>query len=406
MAGQEYEQLQGLLLLAQDKRPESRASLAARMGDMMLGTEFGAMSARERDLAEDILQRLLHDLEMPIRRALAERLASEDIAPRKLIVQLANDRIEVAWPVLLKSEVLDDAELLNVVRTRTMQHRLAVARRQRLSEPLSDALVRPGEAEIARAVLENTGAAIGYDTFEALVETSESDADLQELILRREDLDPRLAGRMYAWVSEALRRHIVENFDVEPTLLDRAIDAALADVVADHARAVALNGTIQRIRFALDRGDLNDLATLLPLVRAGERMLFESLFAKFMGVSIALARRILHEQGGRAFALACKGTQVDKGVFTEILLGLNALSAPDSGPVDPGVLFDALGYWDTLDQTAAEERVDAWRRGEAANPLVPEPPARRPADETQAPAATVRNMYGAAFRRRPLKRIH
>jgi uncharacterized protein (DUF2336 family) len=405
MPGQEHEQLHGLLLLAQDKRPEGRASLAARMGDMILGTEFGAMSARERDLAEDILQRLLHDLEMPIRRALAERLASEDIAPRKLIVQLANDRIEVAWPVLLKSEVLDDTELLNVVRTRTIQHRLAVARRTRLSEPLSDALVRPGETEVARAVLENKGAAIAYDTFETLVETSESNADLQEPILRRGDLDPRLAGRMYAWVSEALRRYIVENFDVESTLLDRAIESALAEVVADHARAVALNGTIQRIRFALDRGELDELATLLPLVRAGERTLFESLFAKYLGVSIALGRRVLHEQGGRTFALACKGTHVDKGVFTEILMGLRGMADPESGLVDPVQLFDALGYWDTLDQRGAEERVDAWRRGEAATPLVPEPPARRPADETPTPAP-VRNMYGANFRRRPLKRIH
>jgi uncharacterized protein (DUF2336 family) len=405
MPEQEHEQLQGLLLLAQDKRPEGRASLAARMGDMILGTEFGAMSARERDLAEDILQRLLHDLEMPIRRALAERLASEDIAPRKLIVQLANDRIEVAWPVLLKSELLDDAELLNVVRTRTMQHRLAVARRARLPEIVTDALVRPGENEVTRAVLENKGAAIAYDTFETLVETSEADSDLQELILRREDLDPRLAGRMYAWVSEALRRHIVENFDVEPSLLDRAIDAALAEVVADHARAVALNGTIQRIRFALDRGELDDLATLLPLVRAGERALFESLFAKYLRVSIALGRRVLYEQGGCAFALACRGTHVDKGVFTEILMGLRAMSDPDAASFDPGQLFDALGYWDALDERGSEERVDAWRRGEATTPLVPEPPARRPADETHAPAP-VRNMYGANLRRRPLKRIH
>ncbi|MCA3248207.1 MAG: DUF2336 domain-containing protein [Tagaea sp.] len=404
MAGQDYEQLQGLLLLAQDKRPESRASLAARMGDLILGDEFGAMSARERDLAEDILQRLLHDLEMPIRRALAERLAPEGVAPRKLIVQLANDRIEVAWPVLVRSELLDDSELLNVVRTRTLQHRLAVARRERLSEPLSDALVRPGEADVLRAVLENKGAEIAFDTFETLVRSSEADADLQELILRREDLDPRLAGRMYAWVSEALRRHIVENFDVEPTLLDRAIDAALAEVVADHARAVALNGTIQRIRFALDRGELDDLMTLLPLVRAGERALFESLFAKYVGVSIALGRRILHEEGGRAFALACKGTHVDKGVFTEILLALRA--AGGGGAFDPGELFEALGYWDQIEQNSAETLVDAWRRGEIHSPLAPEPPApRRPAAELP-PAAPVRNMYGTGFRPRTQRRFH
>ena len=83
------EQLHGLLILAQDKRPDARAHLAVRMGDMILGTDLGSMSARERELAEEILQRLLHDLEMPIRRALAERLAAEGVAPRRLIVQLA-----------------------------------------------------------------------------------------------------------------------------------------------------------------------------------------------------------------------------------------------------------------------------------------------------------------------------
>ncbi len=198
-------QLQGLLLLAQDKRPDARAHLATRMGDMILGTDLGAMSARERELAEEILQRLLHQLEMPIRRSLAERLAQEDVAPRNLIVQLANDRIEVAWPVLLHSGLLDDSELLSVIRSRTMQHRLAIARREKISEPVSDALVRPGEQDVVRAVLENRGAAIAVGTFETLVENSQGDSDLQEILLKRDDLDPRLAGRMYGWVSAALR---------------------------------------------------------------------------------------------------------------------------------------------------------------------------------------------------------
>lgn len=405
MPGQNHEQLQGLLLLAQDKRPDSRASLAARMGDLILGGEFGAMSPRERELAEDILQRLLHDLEMPIRRALAERLAPEAAAPRKLIVQLANDRIEVAWPVLLRSALLDDAELLNVVRTRTLQHRLAVARRDRLSEQICDALVRPGEADVLRAVLENKGARIAFDTFETLVETSEGDAELQELILRREDLHPSLAGRMYAWVSEALRRYIVENFDVERTLLDRAIDAALAEVVADHARSAALDGTLQRIRTALDRDHIGDFVLLLPLVHAGERALFESLFARYLGVSVALGRRILYDEGGRAFALACKGAHVDKGVFTEMMMGLRA--ADGGGVFDPGELFDALGFWDRVEQSDAEARVDAWRRSETDTPLAPEPgPFRRAYAATPQPPAPVRNMYGTAFRRGPFTRVH
>ncbi|MBI1244709.1 MAG: DUF2336 domain-containing protein [Alphaproteobacteria bacterium] len=401
------EQLQGLLILAQDKRPDSRAHLATRMGDMILGTNLAAMSARERELAEEILQRLLHDLEMPIRRALAERLAAEGVAPRRLIVQLANDRIEVAWPVLIKSELLDDGELLNVIRSRTMQHRIAIARRERISAPVSDALVRPGEQDVVRAVLENAGATIADETFETLVEHSQADADLQELILRREDLDPKLAGRMYGWVSEALRRFIIENFEIDPFLLDKAIGEAMAEVMADHARSTALNGALQRIKIAIDRDDVSDLKLLLPLARAGERTLIETLFAKFTRVSVATARRCLYEQGGRALAVACKGCHVDKPLFTEFFIAMRQLGGPAGGLVNPGELFDALSFYDLVDDETAEARVSAWRRGETRGPLVDESiAAGEPPREPLAPAP-VRTMHaGNNLRRRPLKRLN
>jgi uncharacterized protein (DUF2336 family) len=74
-SGFDSTELHSLLVLAQDKRADASAQLAKRMGDMILGTDLGGMSARERELAEEILQRLLHQLEMPIRRSLAERLA-------------------------------------------------------------------------------------------------------------------------------------------------------------------------------------------------------------------------------------------------------------------------------------------------------------------------------------------
>ncbi|MCZ8310590.1 MAG: DUF2336 domain-containing protein [Magnetospirillum sp.] len=400
-------QLQGLLLLAQDKRPDARAHLATRMGDMILGTDLGAMSARERELAEEILQRLLHQLEMPIRRSLAERLAQEDVAPRNLIVQLANDRIEVAWPVLLHSGLLDDNELLSVIRSRTMQHRLAIARREKISEPVSDALVRPGEQDVVRAVLENRGAAIAVGTFETLVENSQADSDLQEILLKRDDLDPRLAGRMYGWVSAALRHYIVENFEIDHFVLDKAISEALADVVADQRRAAAINGTLQRIRFAVDRNEVQDLKMLFPLIRAGERSLFEALFAKLTGISVATARRCLYETGGRALAVACRGCQIDKALFTEFFIALRQLGEESGTKVDPGELFEALSFYDRIDQATAEARVAAWRRGETRGALVEEIPAAETSPRPSAAEGPTRKMYAVPERRKtPFSRMH
>jgi uncharacterized protein (DUF2336 family) len=400
-------QLQGLLILAQDKRPDARALLATRMGDMILGTDLGAMSARERELAEEILQRLLHQLEMPIRRSLAERLAREDSAPRHLIVQLANDRIEVAWPVLLHSDLLDDVELLSVIRSRTVQHRLAIARREAISEPVSDALVRPGEQDVVRAVLENRGAAIAFATFETLVENSQADGDLQEFLVRREDLSPRLVGRMYAWVSAALRRYIVENFEVDHFVLDHAISEALAEVMADPRRTAAINGTLQRIRFAVDRNEVQDLMMLLPLVKVGERSLFEALFAKFAGISVATARRCLTEAGGRALAVACRGCHIDKALFTEFFIALRQLGEESGAKVDPGELFEVLSFFDLVDVATAEARLAAWRRGETRGALIDDIRIAEPSARAAAAEGTTRKMHASPARRKnPLGRLN
>ena len=48
----------------------------------------------------DILRQLIHDVEMKVRRVLAELMASESDAPHDLIAALANDQIEVAHAIL------------------------------------------------------------------------------------------------------------------------------------------------------------------------------------------------------------------------------------------------------------------------------------------------------------------
>src|ERR1700674_2104585 len=66
----------------------------------------------ERELAIDILKRVSKDVEMSIRIGMAERLAADEAAPHEIIVLLADDRIEVARPILARSPVLSDSDLI------------------------------------------------------------------------------------------------------------------------------------------------------------------------------------------------------------------------------------------------------------------------------------------------------
>src|ERR1700709_2657558 len=73
------------------------------------------LNDRERALMHEILRRLTRDVEMAIRIALAERLADDTTAPHDLILLLADDKIEVARPLLLRSPLLTDADVLDMI---------------------------------------------------------------------------------------------------------------------------------------------------------------------------------------------------------------------------------------------------------------------------------------------------
>ena len=360
-------EFQRLLDLAREHTPEARALLVDSLGDFVTRRDE-VHSAREQQLAADILHKLLADAELSVRRRLAERLAADPAAPLELVLELASDDIEVARPVLLENVALRDGDLIEVVRQKTMQHRLAIAMRRRVSEPVSAVLVDYGDDDVTQALLENPGAAIARASYAKLVDRSKIVAALHEPLLGRHDLEPELAGRMYAWVSVALRRHIVQHFDVDAALLDRAIQDSLDDVAEDHAKRAAEGGPPERLAAALAARRDDDPGLLLNLLRAGEVALFEAMFARLTGLRPTLARRAIYEPGGRALAVACRASGVEKGVFAAIFL-LARKARPGDKSVDPKELPSALAFFDSLTATAASASLETLREAQAPRRL-------------------------------------
>ncbi|HEX2113714.1 MAG TPA: DUF2336 domain-containing protein [Alphaproteobacteria bacterium] len=353
MVNQDSARIRELVALARDSAPAARARLVAGIGDLIFD-EADPASPREKDIATDILRYLVREAETAVRRALADRLAREPKAPRDLIVALAHDEITVARPVLLESTLLADADLIEVIHQRTLQHQLAITMRQQVSETVSAALVSTGNAEVMRSLVDNPKARIARRTYEILVDQSRSVEALQAPLVRRKDLDADLAARMYAWVSAALRKQIVLNFDVDPKLLDEALSDSLRNVTREHASAQA-EGSVPS-----SMGD--DPAVLLQLLRAGEIAMFEALLARKTGLRLQIARRAFYEPGGRPLATACKAIGVEKAHFAAIFL-LARQARPGDKIVDPGELNAILSYYDGLAVDTAKRMLEAWRGG-------------------------------------------
>ncbi len=343
-------EIEDLLRLARDKSAAGRAALLSTLTDLFCGGD-DELSARERMLMGEILRHLVHEVEVSVRRELSERLSTLHNIPPSLMVTLANDTIEVAHSILLQSPLLHDLELIEIIRHRTLEHQLAIAMRKEVSELVSDALVETGSEDVITTLLANVGASISDNTLEQLVTESKSVESYQDPIVNREDLPPRLARRMYWWVSAALREHILEHYDIDPADLDDPIvEAVEAIAPGGHERDAQTLDKLSILADELvkDRDITPDL--LVRLLRQGKIAFFEVLFA----------RRILYEPGGEAMAITCRATGIGKPVFASIFL-LSRQARPGDKQVDPGEVSAVLSFYDRLDTDNALRVLNRWR---------------------------------------------
>lgn len=352
-------EIEELLTLARDKSVAGRNRLAATVGDLF-GREGEPLTDRERALMTDILRRLIHDVEMSVRRTLGERLAQFDNVPRELIVTLANDEIEVAQPILMRSTLLQDSELVEIIHHRTMQHQLAIAMRGSVSEIVSDALVDNGHVDVIKTLVENRNARISRATMAYLVEQSKRVDAYQNPLVRHPDLPPDLAKQMVFWVSAALRQHIVENFELDETELDDRIDESISKTVDAIGAGNPQDTPEAKLAEKLAEGGVKP-ALLIQVLRRAEIPLFEALFARLTGLRGTLVRRILYEPGGEALAIACKSVDIQKNEFASIFL-LSRKARPGENIVDPKELARVIAFYDRIKRDAALAVLKRWQR--------------------------------------------
>lgn len=353
------EDLHTLLSLARDKSVEGRTALVKALGDLFYDSH-SELSGEERDLMGDILERLIGDVEAVVRKALAETLSGLPDAPPQVISALANDALEIAYPILIESAVLQDMELVEIIRHRTHEHQLAIAMRETVSETVSDALVDTDNNDVIRTLVENRGAQISGETLEKIVDRSEAQLDLQDPLLRRNELSPTLAKRMYWWVSAALRKSIIERFDIDSVELDKSIERAVKDLMGEPiAKAENADNVDHMIKSLIGAGKVTP-PLMIQTLRQGEIALFEEMLSGLSNLNTKLVRRFVFEQGGEALAILCRSLEIMKPDFASIFL-LSRSARPGDKVVDPSELTRVLDLYDRIKLQTARKVVEHWR---------------------------------------------
>lgn len=269
------------------------------------------LSESQVELFGDVLVRLTDRIEAGALSRLSMTLADLAVAPREAVRQLAfHEEAVVAAPVLLKSECLDDADLIEIASKRGQDHLVAISGRRALNKSLTDVLLRRGGQAVRSVLANNVGARFSDEGFSVLVANAERDEQIAESVGLRADLPPRLLRELVSKATDVVRQRLLSQASPE---LRATIESALQDVTAKIEQGVPKALDCSEAYAAVTKlsqsGQLDDPIVAVFATRRQYTYVIASL-AILSAVSTEAIQCLMDVPGCTGLVVACRAAQL------------------------------------------------------------------------------------------------
>lgn len=282
-------------LLKEDKSPESRVEIADK-----ISAEFvdGVLSSGEKDIAQEIFRIMVKDVEVRVRETLSKHLSACPDLPRDVAKKLANDVVDsVALPVIEFSSVLTDEDLVEIIDGHGESRQVAVAKREYISEVVSDKLIETNSEAVVETLVQNDGASIAEKSFHKVIDRFKGKKRIEEGMAYRKDLPIIIAEKLVVEASAKIQEHLVASYDFAPDLASDIImqtrEKATLGLLDPNASAT----DVKRLVDQLYRNGRLTASIILRAVCTGDITFLEVSLARLAGIPLANARVLIHDAG-------------------------------------------------------------------------------------------------------------
>ena len=277
--------------------PGERADATSALARAYLHSD---LSPDDRAAAEGAMIMLLDDPSPLVRRALAEVFASSQKAPPVIVDALAADHPQISVPILSRSPLLLEADLIDLIATSHPEAQTAIAGRPMLQRTLAAAIAEVGCAEACLALLENSDADIAHFSIDRMVERFGHLAAIRENLLARDDLPMPTRQALLSKLSQTLAgfvtaRHWLGSEHAEQAAreaCERATVALAAETPYDEIAAL-----VAHLR---QSGQLSAGMILRGLL-SGNVVLFEEALTELSGMPLDRVTGYIHDKNLSGF---------------------------------------------------------------------------------------------------------
>jgi uncharacterized protein (DUF2336 family) len=304
-----------------DGSPNQRVTTLRRVTDLFIrGAE--RYDDEQIKLFDQVIGRLAAEIEKTALVELARRLAPVANAPKGVVRSLAyDDAISVAAPVLAASPQLDESDLVELARTRSQAHLLAMCGRADLGEAVTDVLVERGNDEVARSVTANGSAHFSESGFASLVVRAEKDEELAEKVGQRVDIPPYLFRKLVTRATERVQQRLLAGATPEMQVAIQHILSEISQKVAGRpelaSRSYSAASSFVRMLAQSGRLSMSELADFAKSGRFEETV---AALAELAGVPMDIVDRVMHGDCLDPLLVLCKAKGFDWSLVRTLVL--------------------------------------------------------------------------------------
>lgn len=277
--------------------PGERAEATSALARAYLHSD---LSPDDLAAAEGAMIMLLDDPSPLVRLAMSEVFASSQKAPQVVVNALAADQVDVAYPVLTRSPMLLEDDLVDLIATGTPETQVAIANRVLLSRPLAAAISEVGSAEACLTLLENPDADIALFSIDRIVDRFGHLAAIRENLSARDDLPMTTRQALLSKLSQTLAgfvtgRNWLGTEHAEYAAREACEKATLALAAETPYEEVA--ALMQHLR---QSGQLTG-GMILRALLCGNVVLFEEALTELSGVPLDRVTSYIHDKNISGF---------------------------------------------------------------------------------------------------------
>jgi len=308
------------------------------------------------DLFDEVFGLLIEEIESKARVELSNSLAPLSNAPVKVLRTLANDDdIAVAGPILKLAPRLDEADLVNVARTKGQAHLQAISGRSELGEAVTDLLVRRGDREVVHRVAANRGARISAGAFVNLVTRARDDIALAEKVGLRPDIPEPMFRELLSKATAVVHARLLASATPD---VKSQIWQVLAKVSEEVGARVGPRDfrAAQRVVLSLQRAGRLDEAALAAFSGEGKYEEMVVALATLARVPVNIVDRLMAGERPDPVLILCKSLGLSWPTVRAIVM-----ARPHGKATSRHGLDAVLGDYGRLSASTAKRVVRFWQ---------------------------------------------